>query len=365
MNSKRIFFERWVLAQWASVGPLALLLWPLTILTWLYLIGNKFLYKLALRRSYRTSVPVIVVGNVVVGGAGKTPVVIALAKYFTATSRRVGIISRGYGRQIDKSLSTDCMEVLDSSSSQLVGDEPKLIYQKTNVPVFVGSERAIAAKSLLEKYPGVELIISDDGLQNAGLERDIELVLFDQKTIGNALLLPAGPLREPWPRGSFRVSPAAHEIILSPFADNLPKPTKTSHPKAQVFNVRRSLTNYALNGRGDRLELLPPPSRPVHALAGIAQPEQFFQMLQEKGLNISQTTVLEDHATLDAQRLKTLGYCDCNLTPPSAEQPLFLCTEKDAVKIWEFDTSIWAVPLECELAQALLDKVDDLLIGLR
>ena len=152
----------------------------------------------------RADVPVIVVGNVSAGGAGKTPVTLALLEHLRARGWHPGVVSRGYGRR-----TTDCREVRSDSLALDVGDEPLLIARRAQVPVFVARQRMQAVQALRQAHPRINLIVCDDGLQHLALARDVEICVFNDEGVGNGWLLPAGPLREPWPRRVDCVLPAA------------------------------------------------------------------------------------------------------------------------------------------------------------
>ena len=337
--------------QWQIRGWLAFFLWPLSFLTLGYIWINSRLYKARIRLSTRFNKPiVIVVGNVVVGGAGKTPVVIELIKYLNASGRIVGVISRGYGRTVSGggNLHQETLEVTQNSPSSLVGDEPKLIQHLTGVPVFVGDKRTLTARALIEKYPNTDIIISDDGLQHNALGRDINIIVFDNSGLGNGLLLPAGPLREPWP---LMYSNAKTQIVLSTNQGNAP----------EGYKVSRSLSDFAINKYGEKLDLRESISMRIHALAGIARPEVFFEMLVDKGLSLSETTLLEDHATFNEKAFNL--YEGASQTGGEIDT-VFLCTEKDAIKIWEFNPNVWAVPLICSLDAKFTDEIEEALVQL-
>ncbi len=373
---------------WQRKGLFSLIFWPLSKLTASYLWVNHKLYLHGFKKRVKLSKPVIVVGNVTVGGAGKTPVVIELVKYLTSTGRSVGVISRGYGASRgrggtagassvplakkgatntnDLSLNTDSdskfnpthefqsamnlsgtTEVTQHVSAQVCGDEPKLIHAKTGVPVFVGTQRAEAARLLILKYPEIDVLISDDGLQHQQLARDLNVIIFDDTGLGNGFLLPAGPLRENWP---IQYPNAKEEFVLS-----------TNNAKAPIgFKVKRALSDFAYNREGQKLDLRVPTHKRIHALAGIARPYLFFRMLEERGLQLSQTTALQDHANLNEEQLSMIFKSSA---VSSAEETLFLCTEKDAIKIWEFSDCVWAVPLDCTLETQFIDIFEDWLVG--
>ena len=184
--------------SWRRRGALAWTLWPLSRLYALLVALRRTLYRTGLLRSHHPGRPVIVVGNVIAGGAGKTPVVIATVQHLQASGWRPGVISRGYGRS-----TRDCREVLPSSLPSEVGDEPLLIAQACGAPVMVAAQRSQAAQAMLAAHADVDVIVCDDGLQHWALARDIEICVFNDQGVGNGFLLPAGPLREPWPRQSW------------------------------------------------------------------------------------------------------------------------------------------------------------------
>jgi tetraacyldisaccharide 4'-kinase len=155
------------------------------------------LYQLGFYKVEQVPALVIVVGNVIVGGSGKTPFVMALVKHLQARGIKVGVISRGYGRA-----SKACLEVQLNTPVSEVGDEPALIHRNTSAPVFVAARRIDAARLLLQKHPATQVIVCDDGLQHLALHRDVEICVFDDRGVGNGWQIPAGPLREPWPRAA-------------------------------------------------------------------------------------------------------------------------------------------------------------------
>jgi len=173
---------------------LAPALWPLLPFSWLFgglVVLRRWLYRAALLHSHRLPVPVVVVGNLTVGGSGKTPLVLWLVNRLCEQGWRPGIISRGYGGSDGQVRPVDA-----SSPSSLVGDEPLLLARRSGVPVFVGRDRPAVGQALLAAHPECDVIVSDDGLQHYRLGRDVEIVVVDEATLGNRLRLPAGPLRE-------------------------------------------------------------------------------------------------------------------------------------------------------------------------
>jgi len=186
-------WQAWVLRQWQTRNWASVVLWPLSGFTWLVVA-----WKQRQRQRHPTispGVPVVVVGNVVVGGAGKTPLVMALVMHWKSQGFQVGVVARGFGRD-----ATPVTAVNERSTFQDVGDEPLLVWRRCQVPVFVGADRAACCQALMAAHAQTQVLISDDGLQHVGLHRDIEICVFDERGFGNGWLLPAGPLREPWPR---------------------------------------------------------------------------------------------------------------------------------------------------------------------
>ena len=310
---------------WLARGAIACLLWPLTLISRVWLALQSLGTSLGLRPVTRMPVPVLVVGNVLAGGTGKTPVVISLVEYFKTAGWQPGVIARAYGAD-----SEPVREVLSDSPAHESGDEPLLIKHRCNVPVFTGRERSKAAQALLAAYPNTRLIISDDGLQHRALAHDLAICVFDDRGLGNGWLLPAGPLREPWPR---RPLPGVAQYLLhtgkQPFENSLP--------------AKRQLSISARNASGEQSPLASWQDRQVQALAAIAQPHVFFAALEQAGLQLQHKHVLSDHA-------------DLSQWMPVGDLPLF-CTEKDAVKLWPHVPQAWAVPLDCELPAAWLEQL--------
>ena len=182
-------------AMWLHRNLRSWALWPVSQLYRALIALRAALYKMGALRSQHPGKPVIVVGNVVAGGSGKTPVVMALVRYLQSQGLRPGVISRGYGRT-----TTDCRAVLPHAVASEVGDEPLLIATQCQVPVYVARQRIQAARALLAQHPDTDVLVCDDGLQHLALARDIDICIFNAQGTGNGFLLPAGPLREPWPR---------------------------------------------------------------------------------------------------------------------------------------------------------------------
>jgi tetraacyldisaccharide 4'-kinase len=325
---------------WQTRSWLSCVLWPLSWLMGGLVALKQALYRWGVFTPDRLPVPVIVVGNVMVGGVGKTPIVMALVEHLTRQGLRVGVVSRGYGRDAQDRQNHPIREVTSQSLAHQVGDEPLLIHTRCQVPVWIGAQRAKAARALLAAHPHVQVIVSDDGLQHAALARDIELCVFDERGIGNGWLLPAGPLREPWPRSA--PANTTHRFELNTSSSEL------AFAK-QAYSVQRRLSEVAYQANGTQRALQYWQHQRAQALAGIAKPQVFFDMLQAQGVHLANTIALPDHASIE-QLNSALAHTQHKPTD-------VLCTEKDAVKLWPTLPEVWAVPLVVELPQGLLDEL--------
>jgi tetraacyldisaccharide 4'-kinase len=280
------------------------------------------------------SCPVLAVGNLVVGGAGKTPATIAIVQALQDAGYRPGVVSRGYGRRSDQPQSVDTR-----SSAAEVGDEPLLIHRRTGVPVRVDRDRVAAARALCQAQPQVDIIVADDALQHRQLRRDLDVIVFDERGIGNGLLLPAGPLREP-----FTPTPPPRSLVLY----NAPT-ASTVWPghcaQRRVRHVRR-LADWLAGDAGVAQPIATLQGRPLLAMAGIAVPARFFGSLQAARLDFS-TLALPDHHRYD--------------TPPwPADTQDLITTEKDAVKLgaWaQGPARIWVAALDFELPAAFVAEL--------
>ena len=314
-----------LVASWQRPQPdaLARVLQPLS---WLYgalTAGQRALYASGLRSSQRAPRPLIVVGNLLVGGAGKTPTVIALVELLRQRGYTPGVVSRGYGRTDPTTRVVDA-----TSSAEQVGDEPLLIHLRARVPVAVAAQRIDAARVLCSAHAKLDVLVADDGLQHLALARDAQLIVFDERGAGNGLLLPAGPLREPLPH----VLPERTLVIY-----NAPQPS-TQLPG---FVASRSLAGLVeLSGWWQGQRANPQAWQALHgrrvlACAGTAVPQRFFSMLQAQGLAV-EPVALPDHA--DFRRL-----------PWPEDTREVVVTEKDAIKIRPERvgrTQVWVAPLD-------------------
>ncbi len=287
------------------------------------------------------SVPIIVIGNISVGGTGKTPLLIALCLYLQKNNINVGIISRGYG---GKSRHWP-VEVTEKSNAVTVGDEPLLIAQKTQCPMFVGANRNADISALLAKYPKTDVILSDDGMQHYQMQRDIEIAVIDgDRLFGNERLLPAGPLREP-------VSRLA-EVDIQVFNGGEIELDDNQFLMRFETNIAYQLSNEDGAETEADIEKVPLSGfsgKTVHAIAGIGHPQRFFDMLTSQGFTVIPHS-FDDHY----QYKKT----DLQFT----EKHPILMTEKDAVKCLEFAIpDCWVVPVRASLSNDFYKTVSLLL----
>lgn len=289
---------------WQRNTPLTWLLWPFSRL---YLVLSHW-HQQRLQRQQRTfAVPIIVVGNIVVGGTGKTPFIAWLVQQLMARGERPALVSRGYGGQHRGPL------ILAAGHTAVeVGDEPLLLAQLTQVPVCIGRDRVAAVEHLLQAHPEITVILSDDGLQHRSLPRDLEICLFDgQAGVGNAQVLPAGPLRESLPR--LQQIP----LVVSKGPPNGEWWAKVSAPLVMQFELAPPVhvrTGVLLDS--DRMSV----ADDLVALCGIGQPASFFSALRAQGWSFT-PMALRDHQPLSAEQLQGLA------------GKTVLMTSKDAIKL--------------------------------
>lgn len=331
------------MGAWQARGCVPVLLLPLATVFGLIAAVRRFAYRCGLLRSVRLPVPVVIVGNITVGGVGKTPLTMHLVEAMRRMGRHPGVISRGYGGQAE-----GVSAVGLNSTAAAVGDEPLLIARRTGAPVVVGRDRVAAARALLAMHPQVDVLLSDDGLQHYRLARDIEIAVLDGRGVMNGWLLPAGPLREP----VRRLGSVDAVVVNSAGSDGAAvSPASTSGPG----NYRMHLfagTVYRLGRPTSTVSVEECARSHVHALAGIGNPQRFFDQLTALGIAHDPLPFPDHHA-----------YVAGDL--PRDGRPI-LTTEKDAVKLTgiasDCASEIWVLPVECRiepdnLAARLMEKI--------
>ena len=314
---------------WYTRSPWLLLLTPLSLLFRVVVSARRFAYRVGIKRSTRVSLPVIVVGNITVGGTGKTPLVVWLASYLREKGYAPGIVSRGYGG----TASHWPQQVRADSDPAVVGDEAVLLAAKTGCPMAVAPDRVAAAQALVDQG-ACDVIISDDGLQHYALQRDIEIVVIDGvRRFGSGFLLPAGPLREPVKRLQ-----QVDLVVVNGLGDG--DEHRMTLQQGDAHNLQQP----------DKVRALQEfRSQRVHAVAGIGHPDRFFRSLEQAGLQLDTHTFPDHHA---------FGPADIRFGDGRA----VIMTEKDAVKCCHFATQDdWYVPVEASLSGEFREQLDALL----
>ena len=312
-----------------SSQALAVLLIPLGWLYRLIVRCRRLAYQTGLLAVRRVGAPVIVVGNITAGGAGKTPLVLWLAEYLRGRGFRPGIVSRGYGATPAKKP----QQAEGDSDPAVVGDEPMLLAGRTKCPVVVAIRRPLAARELIARY-GCDLIIADDGLQHYALGRDIEIAVIDgERRFGNGRCLPAGPLREPQGRLD------SVDLVVS-------KHKAGRHEYKMAYRYGELVSLLDANKTRPLADLA---GEAAHAVAGIAEPSRFFAHLQAGGIDIIRHAFPDHHPYSAAD----LAFNDGRAV---------VMTEKDAVKCRAFATQrCWYLPIRAELPDSFRYRLDQLL----
>ena len=301
----------------------------LTPLSWLFALVTQLRrlgYQHGLIKSHALPVPTIIVGNINVGGSGKTPTVIWLVKQLKQHGYKPAVISRGYGGS-----ATQATSVTPASLPSIVGDEPVLIASRSQCPVWVGTDRVQVGLALLKAHPECNVIISDDGLQHYRLKRDVEIAVVDASySEKNARLLPAGQLREP----VNRLNTVDAVICNGTCNENISASTYQMQLVGQQF--------YNLKDSKITATVADFKHKSIKAMAGIGKPERFFAHLRQLGLNFASAS-FEDHYAFTAEDLAKIN-CD-----------ILIMTEKDAVKCKPFaKPNYWVLPVEASIDAALM-----------
>ena len=309
--------------SWYRRGAVAWLLWPASLVFGFFVFLRRILYFLGVLKSHHPGLPVIVVGNLTIGGAGKTPLVIWIAELLAKNGWTPGIVSRGYG-----GTATAARAATIAADPGEVGDEPVLIARRSGCPVWVGPDRVQVAATLRREEPKVDVLVLDDGLQHYRLRRDLEIAVVDERGFGNGFLLPAGPLREP----RWRLKTVDRVVV---HGKNMHLEGDTVHRMSDA-RERQPLKAFA----GQR----------VHAVAGIGDPERFFRHLGKAGIKLVPHPFPDHHPFKPAD----LEFGD--------DAPV-LMTEKDAVKLRSAPrANWWVLPVAAQLDPAfgswLLGRLD-------
>ena len=337
---------------WEKRGLIACALWPASQIFGYISSLRKSFFDIGILPSQSLSVPIVIVGNIRVGGTGKTPSVLAIAKALQTRGFKPGIISRGY-----KGNTQAATEVTEKSSPAEVGDEPCYLAQQLaslNIPVFVNSSRIKSGQALLKKYPEIDVIISDDGLQHYKMKRwpareggqDIELVIRDDRKEGNSWLLPAGPLREKSNRERDYTLHIGHKV--EPYLADAP-----------CFSIPVELNSaYPLNNPNQLIDLSTfkenfQTSDKLWAAAGLGNPQKFFEAIRQKGLEVRELP-LPDHYDYVVNPFENID-----------ASHIFI-TEKDAIKCsrqaqYKNDSRIWVIPVTIELPKEFIDLIVNIL----
>jgi tetraacyldisaccharide 4'-kinase len=330
--------EKLLTREWLKTGWVARLLWPISLLFYIVVVARRWLYSKNIKKSQKLPCPVIIVGNRIVGGAGKTPMVILLIRYLQGQGHKPGILSRGYKN----------------------GDEAALMRKLTGAPIGIGKNRVEVGLELLRQHPEIDALVCDDGLQHLRLQRDLEVIVFDERGTGNGWLLPAGPLREP-ANTSPHSNASAFCVYTSGFASTPLPGFKAQRKLTHVVALKqwwnedfsastplekpnvRQLTDWAQN----------PPRPALWAVAGIAHPSRFFDALKQFGLNFTEVPRADHNAYTEL---------------PWPDQPLtVIVTEKDAIKLNPARiqserplSHVWVAPLDFEIEPAFWTAFDQI-----
>ncbi|WP_036165241.1 tetraacyldisaccharide 4'-kinase [Massilia sp. 9096] len=320
---------------WLRRGLLACALWPVSIPFRLLAALRRGLFRAGVLKSERLPVPTVVVGNIFIGGTGKTPLTIWLVEQLRAAGLRPGVISRGHG-----SAAAHPREVGATARAREVGDEPLLIAARTGCPVVVGRRRVEAGRHLLALHPEVDVIVADDGLQHYALRRDVEIILFDGRGAGNGWTLPAGPLREPPSR--------RRDFTVVNAPDLSPALARAVGGEPWQMRLAGDVAE-RLSDPAQRLPLSAFKDQRVLAAAGIGNPGRFFGMLRAAGLEVTEQALPDHHDFLDDPFR-------------SADADVILITEKDAVKCRQLeninnDLRLWVVPVAARIDPALAAQI--------
>jgi tetraacyldisaccharide 4'-kinase len=327
--SQNNFFPRkvnWLQHHWYRITPLHVILIPISSIFRALVSLRRALYRRGVLSSQKLPLPVIVVGNISVGGTGKTPLTLALAQQLIGRGWHPLIVSRGYGGTTQQA-----QHVTANSDARQVGDEPLLMARRKLCPVWVGRDRAATARRAIQNHPECDLVLCDDGLQHYRLQRDVEIAVTDaRRGFGNGWLLPAGPLREPVSRLR-----SVDTVVVN-------------GDRATVGQFRMRLdgaTFYNLIDPTQTATAADFRSQKNHGVAGIGDPQRYFDHLKFLGIHFTPHAFPDHHA-----------YQPADLSFPGCDA--ILLTEKDAVKCAAFaDKTYWVLRVDAQIDPALIDLI--------
>jgi tetraacyldisaccharide 4'-kinase len=364
----RARLERFFLAEWQRVSAWQLLLQPLSWLYWLIIRARHLCYRLGVFRIHAARVPIIVVGNISVGGTGKTPLVLALTKYLQQQNMRPGIVTRGYQNPHHNAPATMVMHVVPPTSLKTsVSDEAELLVKRSGAPVVIDQKRVDAIARLLNEHADTNVIVSDDGLQHTAMARDIEIAVIDgARGLGNGFLLPAGPLRESSARlvsvdciilnntnigGQFEANMAENARQMAYLPKHIPTFAMTYGAEqflrvSSMVNARSNIVHE--NALTIATFLTHCQGKKIAAIAGIGNPPRFFTHLVRLGLTLASTHAFPDHHAYQRQDIAAI------------DADIIIMTEKDAVKCVSFaDQRLWQMQIDALLPDAFYQFMDE------
>ena len=342
-----------LLRQWQSGGPLSNLLLPLSWITRLAVAIRTSLYRHGLKKPQHLPVPVIVVGNIFVGGTGKTPFVLSLIAALRQRGWQPGVVSRGYGINVGPEPRHGYGAQVDAA---YLGDEPSMLARAA--PVAIHPDRARAARCLLQQYPDTTVIIADDGLQHLALGRDIEIAVQDSRGIGNGRLLPAGPLREP----ATRLASVDYLVINIPANEPVAPPSDKAvqseqrKPRQVTMQLHPTRMIHLRSGQS-----MPPAQwtathqgQRIAAIAGIGHPPRFFRTLAYAGIVVHQTIAFPDHHAYSETEIQAI------------DADVVVMTAKDAAKCGAMqDERLWSMEVAPRFSDAVFfDRITEQLKSL-
>ena len=316
----------WLQNHWHRITPLHLILFPLSLVFRLLVALRRDMYRNGMLASEQLLLPVIVIGNITVGGTGKTPLTLALAQQLAERGWHPLIVSRGFGGTAQRP-----QQVSGASNPLEVGDEPLLMARRNICPVWIGRDRAKAARTALQAHPQCNVVLCDDGLQHYRLQRDAEIAVIDgERRFGNGRMLPAGPLREP----ESRLRDVDAVVVNGGAAAAGQYPMRLSGERF-----------YSLLDPGNNVGAEHFRNKKNHAVAGIGDPQRYFRHLETLGIPFTPHPFPDHHP----YRATDLSFIDCDA---------ILLTEKDAVKCAAFaDQRYWVLRVDAQIDPALTEHI--------